>query len=129
MDDISSRGTSGAVTPLPPGEIFAGTARYYARYRPPYPDELVDRVAALVRPDGRVCDLGSGPGTVAIALAGPGIPVVALDPNPDMLDVGRRAAAECGPGGSSGWSAIRIICRPRACTAWRGLRSRTPFTG
>ncbi|MFE2727122.1 class I SAM-dependent methyltransferase [Kitasatospora sp. NPDC059327] len=77
-----------------PGEIFAGAAGHYAASRPPYPDALIDRLEAFVHrfPGGRVLDLGTGPGVIALALAARGIPVTAVDPSTDMLDEGRRQA-------------------------------------
>jgi len=51
--------------------IYAGTAWYYARYRPKYPPSLVKVLREQFRLDGtgRLLDLGCGPGPVAIALA------------------------------------------------------------
>src|ERR1700726_2398124 len=74
--------------------LFAGTANAYAAYRPGYSAELFDRMAvALGFADRtRVADLGCGPGTATIPLAPRGGPVVAIDPNPEMLDVARAAA-------------------------------------
>lgn len=81
-----------------PGGIFAGTASYYARTRPGYPDELIDRCVefASLFPGRRVLDLGTGTGAVAIALAERGVDVLAVDPSPEMLDQARRSAAERG---------------------------------
>ena len=49
--------------------IYAGTAWYYARYRPEYPPSLVKVLREQFRLDGtgRLLDLGCGPGPVAIA--------------------------------------------------------------
>ena len=66
---------------------FESTAPWYARYRPRYPAELIERLVAAAGLDGRsrVLDLGAGPGHVASAIAGHVGEVVAVDVEPDML--------------------------------------------
>lgn len=56
-------------------------------WRPP----LLDRVVAGLPEGGRVVDVGAGTGTFAIALAGarPDIEVVAVDGDPEALDLAR----------------------------------------
>jgi SAM-dependent methyltransferase len=68
--------------------LFRGTAPYYARFRPQYPPELIARLAAAAGLDGgsRVLDLGSGPGHVAVPLSARVAEVVAVDPEPEMLE-------------------------------------------
>jgi SAM-dependent methyltransferase len=77
---------------------FRSTVPYYARYRLGYPDSLIARVIALVgmRGGDRVMDLGSGPGLLAIPFARAGMAVVAVDPEPLMLEATREAAREEG---------------------------------
>lgn len=67
--------------------MFKGTAPYYARYRPGYPPELIERLAATAGLDGsgRLLDLGCGPGLLAVPLAPYVEEVVAVDPEPEML--------------------------------------------
>ena len=67
--------------------LFRGTAAFYARYRPQYPPELIERLvrAAGLTRVSRVLDLGSGPGHVAVPLAAHVAEVVAVDPEPEML--------------------------------------------
>jgi ubiquinone/menaquinone biosynthesis C-methylase UbiE len=74
--------------------LFRGAASYYARYRPGYPAELLDRVAERAGLDGggRLLDLGCGTGNVAIPLAAHAEEVVAVDIEPEMLAELRRAA-------------------------------------
>ncbi|WP_411140903.1 class I SAM-dependent methyltransferase [Streptomyces sp. x-80] len=81
-----------------PGDVFTGTARYYADFRPVYPAELIDVCVqfASAFPGRRVLDLATGTGAVAIALAERGGDVVAVDPSSEMLDEARRSAAERG---------------------------------
>jgi ubiquinone/menaquinone biosynthesis C-methylase UbiE len=67
--------------------LFAGTAEWYARYRPAYPRELIERLAAAAALDGtgRLLDLGTGTGQLAVPLAPYVADVVAADPEPEML--------------------------------------------
>lgn len=75
---------------------FRTAVPYYARYRLNYPQALIERAAGLLglEPGGRVLDLGSGPGLLAIAFAELGMAVTAIDPEPAMLEAARLAAAE-----------------------------------
>lgn len=85
------------VAPFQPHR-FRSTVPYYARYRMPYPDELIQFVARRfgLEIGNRVLDLGSGPGPLAIAFAGLGMAVTAMDPEPDMLAAARKNAREAG---------------------------------
>jgi ubiquinone/menaquinone biosynthesis C-methylase UbiE len=78
--------------------LFAGTAHYYARYRLRYPAAVLDIVAARFRLDGtgRLLDLGTGPGQLAIPLAPRFDEVVALDVSAEMIAEGRREAERAG---------------------------------
>ena len=62
--------------------LFTGTARYYAEFRPGYPPELIRRIAV----SGRVLDLGTGTGQIAVPMASYAREVVAVDPEQEMLD-------------------------------------------
>jgi ubiquinone/menaquinone biosynthesis C-methylase UbiE len=64
--------------------------------RPPYPAALVDAIAALAPPGGRVADLGAGTGHLALPLAARGLDVTAVEPARDMLARLRGSAAERG---------------------------------
>lgn len=77
---------------------FAGTARAYVRYRPAYPVAMLDdlRQRAGVTGQGRLLDLGCGPGRVAIPLAPHFREVWAVDSEPEMIEVGRGEAARVG---------------------------------
>jgi SAM-dependent methyltransferase len=80
--------------------LFAGAARAYAAYRPGYSTELFERMAVALgfTARTRVADLGCGPGTASIPLARRVGTVVAIDPNPEMLEVARAAANRAGTG-------------------------------
>ena len=81
-----------------PPKLFAGTAESYARYRAPYPRELLDdlRHRAGVTGEGRLLDLACGPGRVALPLATCFSEVWAVDQEPEMIEVGRAQAEQQG---------------------------------
>jgi SAM-dependent methyltransferase len=75
---------------------FRTAAAYYARYRPAYPMELIERLVQATALGGtaRVLDLGCGPGTLAIPLAAYVDEVVAVDVEPEMIAELRRDAPD-----------------------------------
>jgi SAM-dependent methyltransferase len=75
---------------------FAGTARYYAQFRPPYAQAAIDYIIATfgLGDGARSLDLGCGPGTIAIPLSRSVAEVVAVEPDAGMMEEGRRLAAE-----------------------------------
>ncbi|MEU0445889.1 class I SAM-dependent methyltransferase [Streptomyces tendae] len=76
--------------------LFSGTAAFYRRGRLPYAPGLEDLLAWVLDLDGRgrLLDLGCGPGTVALRLAGLFDEVVGVDPDPEMLTEAARGAAD-----------------------------------
>src|SRR5262249_62300402 len=83
--------------PSEPGR-FHTTAGHYLRGRPPYAPALIRRVVQLCGVDtaSRVLDLGCGPGPLALAFAPLVGEVIGIDPEPEMLRVGREEAARAG---------------------------------
>src|SRR6185437_5674066 len=83
-------------TPSP--DLFAGTAAYYARYRPGYPEDFFHHVVEHFGLDGtgRLLDLGCGTGQLALPLAPYFAEVVGIDPDPAMLTEASAAAARAG---------------------------------
>ena len=77
-----------------PENVFTGTAWYYARYRPSYPDEVIAlfREKFGLNRKSRVLDLGCGTGQIALKLAPHVSEVIALDPQEEMLHEGKSAA-------------------------------------
>ena len=77
--------------------LFAGTAAFYLRGRPPYSRALTEFLAREADLRGRrVLDVGCGPGTVAVDLAPHAAEVVALDPDGEMLAEAKRHAGRRG---------------------------------
>lgn len=81
-------------------ELFRSTAPYYARYRPGYPAEMFTHLTDRFGLDRsqRVLDLGCGTGQIALPLSDRVAEVVAVDPEPTMLEQGRIAADRDGQG-------------------------------
>jgi ubiquinone/menaquinone biosynthesis C-methylase UbiE len=77
-----------------PRDLFAGTAAYYARYRPPYPAGFVRELLEAANLDRRelAVDLACGTGQVAFALAPHFRRVHAVDQEPEMVATGRELA-------------------------------------
>jgi ubiquinone/menaquinone biosynthesis C-methylase UbiE len=72
---------------LHPENIFKGTAWYYARYRRPYPVQLLEDTVSYFKLDGKgkLLDLGCGTGELTLPLAKYFEEAVGVDPNADML--------------------------------------------
>ena len=94
------------MTPSPPEgwqwdeTLYLGSAPYYVRGRPPYAPGLADALRRILALDGqgRLLDVGCGPGVVTLPLAPLFTEAVGLDPDPGMLAEGARRAAEAGVG-------------------------------
>ncbi|GAA1405576.1 class I SAM-dependent methyltransferase [Kitasatospora putterlickiae] len=85
--------------------LFAGTAAHYRRGRLPYAPGLVTALAEALNLDGRgrLLDVGCGPGTLALDLAGHFAEVVGVDPDPDMIAEAEHGAEELGLTGVCRW--------------------------
>ncbi|MGW3961367.1 class I SAM-dependent methyltransferase [Amycolatopsis sp. NPDC005003] len=80
--------------------LYSGSARFYARGRVAYPADLATAFAAELGLDGsgRLLDIGCGPGSLTLPLAGSFEEAVGLDADADMLAEAARLAAEAGIG-------------------------------
>jgi SAM-dependent methyltransferase len=105
---------------------FRTAAAHYALGRSPYPPEVIAdaaRAAGLTRSD-RILDLGTGPGLLALAFAPYVGSVVAVDPEPAMLQVAEEAVRAAGarvevrPGSSEtlgpDWGRFRAVTMGRS---------------
>jgi len=77
---------------------FWSAAPHYLAGRPAYSARLIERVALLcgLTHAHRVMDLGCGPGPLAVAFAPLVAEVVAIDPEPAMLEAGVQHAERAG---------------------------------
>lgn len=73
-------------------ERFTGKAEVYASYRPSYPTELIDFIIKQVEEkqlridECVIADIGAGTGKFTALLLERGFQVIAVEPNPDMLE-------------------------------------------
>jgi SAM-dependent methyltransferase len=79
-------------------DLYAGTAEWYDRFRPPYPVALLDDLRARVPlgPASRVLDLACGTGQIAFPLCGDVASVWAVDQEAGSVAFGRAKAARLG---------------------------------
>jgi SAM-dependent methyltransferase len=77
-------------------DLYRGTADYYERYRPPYPDAMLDDLVARVGATGggRLLDLACGTGRLTFPLAARFADVLAIDQEPDAIARATERAAE-----------------------------------
>ena len=77
-------------------DLFRGTARYYDRFRVPYPPALIDDLSerAVVSGAGTLLDIACGTGQLAFALHERFARTWAVDQEPDMIEVVREKATD-----------------------------------
>lgn len=72
-------------------ERFTGKAEIYDKYRPSYPDSLIDWLYGRTNADA-AADIGAGTGKLTLCLSKKPWKITAVEPNPDMCGVLRRNA-------------------------------------
>jgi SAM-dependent methyltransferase len=72
--------------------VFGEVAELYDRYRPAYPDAVIDDLIDLaeLEPGSRVLEVGAGTGKATAMFAERGIRVLAVEPSAEMAGVARR---------------------------------------
>ncbi|MHB1533107.1 MAG: class I SAM-dependent methyltransferase [Acidimicrobiales bacterium] len=85
-------------TPQFRSDLYQGTARYYDRYRVPYPALLVDDlvIRAALSGTGGLLDLACGPGRVTFALSEHFADVVAIDQEEESVSYAKSLATKRG---------------------------------
>ena len=108
--------------------LFAGAARYYEQGRLPYAPGLADAFARSLALDGqgRLLDVGCGPGSVTLWLAPLFEVAVGLDPDAEMLAHASRAAAEQGVGNAA-WIRQRAEALPAGLGSFRAVTFAASF--
>jgi SAM-dependent methyltransferase len=78
--------------------VFGEEAEDYDRFRPTYPEELIDDLVTLAGLDGSspVLEVGMGTGKATVLLAARGIPVLGVEPSRGMAAVARRNTSRFG---------------------------------
>lgn len=73
-------------------ELFGGTHKYYAKYRPGIPEEVISIIVKHfnIKPSDRILDIGCGTGQVALAMEGKCGEMVCMDPDPEMLKQAKK---------------------------------------
>ncbi len=79
-----------------PSDLYVGTAGHYERFRPRYPDVMLAELVEPVGSGGLLVDIACGTGQIAVPLAPSFGRVLAVDLEPEMIDVGRRIAERAG---------------------------------
>ncbi|MER7457646.1 methyltransferase domain-containing protein [Micromonospora sp. NPDC126480] len=100
--------------------LYSGSAAYYPRGRMPYPQALADVLAAELDLDGtgRLLDVGCGPGSLTLLLAGAFEEAVGLDADHDMIAEAGRLAARAGVRNTR-WLRIRAEDLPAGLGGFR----------
>jgi ubiquinone/menaquinone biosynthesis C-methylase UbiE len=74
------------------GRVFDEVAAEYDRYRPAYPDELVDQACRVagIGPGDRVLEIGCGTGQLTRSLLARGLHVTAVEPGESLIALARQ---------------------------------------
>ena len=77
---------------------FSSRVDDYIRYRPQYPVEIIDLLAARcgLVPDSVIADIGSGTGILTRLFLDNGNPVIGVEPNREMREAGEHFLADYG---------------------------------
>jgi SAM-dependent methyltransferase len=100
--------------------LYAGSARFYAIGRLPYPQAMADAIASELRLDGsgRLLDVGCGPGNVALLLSSLFEAVIGIDPDRGMIEEAEREADRRGVANAE-WHVLRAEDLPAGLGRFR----------
>lgn len=75
---------------------YSPTADAYDKFRPCYPQKIIDRVVELaqLKPTDSILEIGCGPGKATVDFAKLGCHIICLEPNPDFCQIARQ---NCSP--------------------------------
>ncbi|MCA0170947.1 class I SAM-dependent methyltransferase [Bacillus sp. RAR_GA_16] len=75
-------------------DLFKGAAPYYSKYRPSYPEEVIEYLTSTFQLNGTgtLLDVGCGPGQMAIRLSEKFENVIGVDIEKEMIEEARRLA-------------------------------------
>jgi ubiquinone/menaquinone biosynthesis C-methylase UbiE len=81
---------------MDPRERFTETVTDYRRYRPSYPEAIIDWIVADagLKPGDTVVDVGCGTGISSRLFAARDLAVVGVDPNPSMLEAAKAEGSD-----------------------------------
>jgi SAM-dependent methyltransferase len=99
-------------------DSFGSVALAYDRFRPRYPDDVVDAIAALAA-GGPVLDVGAGTGHLAEQLAARALDVFAVEPDADMAAVARGKGITVAEATAESWDpAARTFSLVTFANSW-----------
>lgn len=77
--------------------VFDEAALLYDKARPSYPEQLVtDTIEhAAIPPDGRILEIGCGPGKATALFARHGYPILCIEPGPNLVAIARERTRGC----------------------------------
>lgn len=77
---------------------FSNRVADYVQFRPHYPVEIIDLLSAKcdLTPESVIADIGSGTGFIAKLFLENGNPVIGIEPNKEMREVGEEYLADFG---------------------------------
>jgi SAM-dependent methyltransferase len=102
--------------------LFGQHAEAYDRFRPSYPDAVVDELLGPVPAGLEVLDVGCGTGIASRQMAQRGVKVLGVELAPGMAEIARGHGVEVEIAAFEGWdSAGRTFDRVTSAQAWHWL--------